>query len=116
MFKHGESLTDWVNKNAADGKDSQITTPPRLQGRMLSEVEKDASQWIADNMPLYAVGSENIAPKSVTPDALNLGISEYTTSNVTTTRDIDVSTATLADVANTLATLIEDLKDSGVIG
>ena len=35
---------------------------------------------------------------------------DYTTSNVTTTRSLDVSTATLADVANVLATLIEDLK------
>ena len=37
----------------------------------------------------------------------------WATSNVTTTRTLNVSTATLADVANVLATLIEDLKTRG---
>jgi hypothetical protein len=37
----------------------------------------------------------------------------WTTSNVTPTRTLNVSTATLADVANVLATLIEDLKTRG---
>jgi len=37
----------------------------------------------------------------------------YTTANVTTTRSLDVSTATLADVANVLGTLIADMQARG---
>ena len=38
----------------------------------------------------------------------------YTLSNVTTTRTLDPSTATTADVANVLATLLQDMKNRGV--
>lgn len=38
----------------------------------------------------------------------------YTLSNVTTTRTLDPSTATAADVANVLATLLQDMKNRGV--
>jgi len=37
----------------------------------------------------------------------------YTTTNVTTARSLDVSAATLTDVANVLATLIEDMRARG---
>ena len=37
----------------------------------------------------------------------------WITSNVTPTRSLNVSTATTADIANVLATLIEDFKATG---
>ena len=40
----------------------------------------------------------------------------WSTENVTTTRSLNVSTATTGDVANALATLIEDLKKRGDLG
>lgn len=40
----------------------------------------------------------------------------YTTSNVTTTRTLDADTATTAEVADVLATLIEDMRARGMIG
>lgn len=40
----------------------------------------------------------------------------YTTSNVTTTRTIDADTATTAEIADVLCTLIEDLKAVGRLG
>lgn len=40
----------------------------------------------------------------------------YTTENVTPTRSLNVSTAVTADVANTLGTLINDLKAAGYLG
>lgn len=39
----------------------------------------------------------------------------WSTANVVETKDIDVSTATLADVANTLSTLIDILTQQGVL-
>lgn len=39
----------------------------------------------------------------------------YTVSGFTPTRTLNAGTATLADVANTLATLINDLKTSKII-
>jgi hypothetical protein len=39
----------------------------------------------------------------------------FTTSNVTTTKDLDASTATLSDVANILGTLIDALKSKGLL-
>jgi len=38
----------------------------------------------------------------------------YTLSNVTETRTLNVSTATTADIANVLATLLLDMKNRGV--
>jgi len=39
----------------------------------------------------------------------------YVTSNSTDTRTLDVSTATLTDLANIVATLVADLKNRGVL-
>lgn len=39
----------------------------------------------------------------------------FSTTNVTTTKTLDASTATLADVANILGTLIETLKTKGLL-
>jgi hypothetical protein len=39
----------------------------------------------------------------------------FTTSNVTTTKNLDASTATLSDVANILGTLIDALKSKGLL-
>jgi len=39
----------------------------------------------------------------------------FTTSNVTTTKDLDVSTANLTNVANILGTLINSLKSKGLL-
>lgn len=41
--------------------------------------------------------------------------SGFSTSNVTTTKDLDASTATLSDVANILGTLIDALKSKGLL-
>jgi len=41
--------------------------------------------------------------------------SGFSTSNVTTTKDLDASTATLSDVANVLGTLIDALKSKGLL-
>ena len=40
----------------------------------------------------------------------------FTTSNVTTNKALDPTSANLATVANTLATLIDALKSKGLIG
>jgi hypothetical protein len=40
----------------------------------------------------------------------------YTATNVTTTRTLDADTATLAEVADVLGTLIEDMKVRGYLG
>lgn len=39
----------------------------------------------------------------------------FSTSNVTTTKTIDPTTATLGDVANVVATLIDTLKSKGLL-
>lgn len=39
----------------------------------------------------------------------------FTTNNVTTTKDLDVSTANLTNVANILGTLINSLKSKGLL-
>lgn len=39
----------------------------------------------------------------------------WTTSNVTTARTLDADSASASEIADVLATLIEDLKDNGII-
>lgn len=62
---------------------------------------------------LAAVVDENF--NRITQAAPNKTDGGWSTDNVTENKDLDVSTATLADVANTLATLINILTEQGVL-
>ncbi len=48
--------------------------------------------------------------------ALEAATGKYTVSNFTPTRTLDASTATLADVANFVATLVSDMQGAGRLG
>ena len=77
------------------------------------------------NVPLPLAPAEyNQAWANELVDRLDLTISAlarviqtgYTTSNVTDTRTLDADATTLAEVADVLCTLIEDMKSRGVLG
>lgn len=48
--------------------------------------------------------------------SISVPIGTYTTTNLTTDRDMDADSVTLDELADILATLIEDLKAAGILG
>lgn len=60
---------------------------------------------------MAAVDKLALASRTADPNQM---ADAYTTSHVTTTRTLDVSTATLADVANVLGTVLQDMHRRGI--
>jgi hypothetical protein len=69
-----------------------------------------------ESMTLYEIANQaqeamNILEKRLDSVERTIRNDAYVVSNVSTTRTLDVSTATTSDVANFVATLVQDLID-----
>jgi len=83
---------------------SETTPPPAPGANQLRIYANDDGAGVTEYSAVFATGDVLVLGRS------GLTVPTYTTANVTATRSLDVSTATLSDVANVLGTLIQDLQ------
>lgn len=86
---------------------TELLARDRVSGRMLGYASEVFVKWLGD---LYQATADAI-------DRLQAlyGSSAYTVANATTDRDYDADATTVDELADVLATLIEDLKSKGLI-
>jgi hypothetical protein len=69
---------------------------------------KESPQWFIDHMAQLRQILERMQQQ------LDRHTPAFTPTNVVTTRSYDVNTVTLTQLANTLGTLLQDLKSTGI--
>lgn len=78
---------------------------PVSLGRPAAKQDEQWKTWVEDCFAeLELAAQEDVATM----------VRDFTVSNYTATRTLDAGTATLADVANTLCTLIRDMQNRGM--